>query len=112
LLYFLANDESMPEATRTEWSKWGFPKDEFVDNDHFPRAMYVRDGRRMVRDDIMITMHNSEYDYPDTVVDDPILINLWPIVRSSITATTNQRNVADCETSTGCALHATNYPRW
>ncbi|KAJ5301911.1 hypothetical protein N7508_006774 [Penicillium antarcticum] len=79
LLYFLANDESMPSTTRTEWSKWGYPKDEFVDNEHFPRAMYVRDARRMMRDDILITMHNSQYGYPEVAVVDPILTNLWPI---------------------------------
>ncbi|KAL4914812.1 FAD dependent oxidoreductase-domain-containing protein [Aspergillus aurantiobrunneus] len=39
LLYFLANDESLPEAVRNEWSQWGYARDEFVDNDHFPRAM-------------------------------------------------------------------------
>ncbi|KAJ5368820.1 uncharacterized protein N7496_008580 [Penicillium cataractarum] len=79
LLYFLAHDNSMPKETRDEWSKWGYAQDEFVDNEHFPRAMYVRDGRRMIRDDIVVTSHNTEYSYPEIPVSDPILTNLWPI---------------------------------
>lgn len=80
LLYFIANDEFMPNKTRTEWSKWGYARDEFIDNDHFPRAMYVRDGRRMIRDDVLITSQNAEYSYPEFAVSDPILTKLWPIV--------------------------------
>lgn len=72
----------MPKETRDEWSKWGYARDEFVDNEHFPRAMYVRDGRRMIRDDIVITSHNTEYSYPEIPVSDPILTNLWPIVNN------------------------------
>ena len=79
----------MPNLTRAEWSKLGYAQDEFVDNDHFPLAMDVRDARRMIRDDIMITMHNSEYGYPDIVVEDPILTNLWPILRPLIHVTMN-----------------------
>ena len=34
LMYFLANDEAVPDTIRLEMSQWGLAKDEFVDNGH------------------------------------------------------------------------------
>lgn len=48
LLYFLQNDESMPEAIRKQMSGLGYAKDEFASTKHFPPVLYVREGRRMV----------------------------------------------------------------
>ncbi|MFD0961123.1 FAD-dependent oxidoreductase [Paenibacillus chungangensis] len=47
LLWFLQNDEALPAAFRIDAGRWGYAADEFVDTDHFPPQIYVREGRRI-----------------------------------------------------------------
>ncbi|MFP4163377.1 MAG: FAD-dependent oxidoreductase [Chitinispirillaceae bacterium] len=57
LLYFLANDKSVPEGVRRITSEWGLAADEFSHTGNWPPQLYIREARRMVSD-YVITEHD------------------------------------------------------
>jgi hypothetical protein len=60
LLYFLQNDDSVPEVYRKEAQEWGWCLDEFEDTDHLPPQLYVREARRM-RGEHVYVQRDSEH---------------------------------------------------
>jgi len=68
LLWYLANDPRVPKAIQNALNEWGLAKDEFVDHDHWPYELYVREARRMISDYVM-TEHNCRHsmELPDAI---------------------------------------------
>ena len=76
LYWFMAHDEAVPAKQREAWAAWGLCKDEFTDNAGWPRAFYVRNGRRMVSDFVLTEAHVRKAN-PEPIEDSVGLI-WWP----------------------------------
>ncbi|TJZ54773.1 FAD-dependent oxidoreductase [Sphingobacterium olei] len=59
LLYFVGNDPRIPAFIREEMQRWGYPKDEYVENGHWSPQLYIREARRMVAD-VVMTQHHCQ----------------------------------------------------
>lgn len=51
--YFIGHDPRMPLHLRNEMLQWGYPKDEYIENNNWTPQMYVRETRRMVGEYVM-----------------------------------------------------------
>ncbi|MFN3161713.1 MAG: FAD-dependent oxidoreductase [Rubinisphaera brasiliensis] len=76
LIWFLQNDPDVPDSERRKWAGWGLCRDEFPDNNHWPRRLYIRSARRMVSD-FVHTEHHMVWPDPKPV-EDPVTLAWWP----------------------------------
>lgn len=79
-IWFLGNDPRLPAELRAEVLKWGFPKDEFVENGGWPTQLYVREGRRM-RGEYVVTQNDAE---KKTVAQDPVALASYAMDSHSV----------------------------
>jgi FAD dependent oxidoreductase len=75
LCWFLSTDPALPQGLRDAWRRWGNCRDEFKDNDGWPRQFYVRDARRIVGD-VVVTEHHTRKGGPD--FHDSVAVTWWP----------------------------------
>lgn len=67
-LYFVASDPRVPEALRKDVARWGYAKDEFTDSGHWPRGLYIREGRRMTGSYVMRQQDSWEHPQKDDAI--------------------------------------------
>ena len=68
LLYILWTDPRVPKNIRDEYNLWGYPLDEYEENENFTPQLYIREARRMLGRLVM----TEDYCLKNKVANDPI----------------------------------------
>jgi hypothetical protein len=55
--YHLANSPNIPDHYRRAYSHWGLSRDEFNTSGHWSHTLYIREGRRLISDDVLTELH-------------------------------------------------------
>ena len=97
LMWTLANSPRVPERVRAEFQQLGLAKDEFTDNNNWPRQLYVREVRRMISDYVMSEKNCLRQE----VIEDSVGMGAYNMdshnVRRHITADGKVRNEGDIQ---------------
>jgi hypothetical protein len=100
LMWTLANHERVPAKIREEFQKIALAKDEFVDNDNWPRQLYIREARRMISDYVMAEKNCKR----QVVVDDSVGMGAYNMdshnIQRYINAEGYVRNEGDVQVGT------------
>lgn len=100
LMWTLANSPRVPQQVRAHFQRIGLAKDEFTDNDNWPRQLYVREARRMVSDYVMTEKNCKRQE----VVEDSVGMGAYNMdshhVQRYITAEGFVRNEGDVQVGT------------
>jgi hypothetical protein len=72
LLWFWYSDPTVPQAIRDNYASYGLCKDEWADNGHFPRQLYIREASRMIGDHVF-----SQNDRTSDCRQDSIAVATW-----------------------------------
>ncbi len=68
LMWTYAHHPRVPEKIRAEFQRLGLAKDEFTENNNWPRQLYVREARRMISEYVMTEKNcTREIVAPDSV---------------------------------------------
>jgi hypothetical protein len=101
LLWFMANDLRVPKSVRNGIAPWGLAADEFKNNGHWPRQLYIREARRMLSDFVMTERHVRRLE----PTPDPIGMGSYNIdshnVRRYVDANGHARNEGDVQVPPG-----------
>jgi hypothetical protein len=92
-LWTLTHHLRVPQAIRSEMSRWGFAKDEFSRNGGFPYMLYLREGRRMVSDYVMTEQHGRH----QQTASDPVTLASFPMDSHVVQYVVNARGFAQRE---------------
>ena len=75
LVWTLQHHPRVPKEIRNYYGSWGLPKDEFLDNGHWPSQLYVRESRRMQSDYIV----TQQIVLSEQAVKDPIGLGSYAV---------------------------------
>ena len=105
-MYFLANDESIPEELRSRVRKFGLSSKEFPETGGWSHELYVREGRRL-RGDYVLTEHDC---LGKTIVEDSVGLGSFimdsHVVRRIIYKTAKDAHITHLRTSVPDEINA------